>query len=167
LSTKPFFSSFFFLMSLVTVTPDSFLTLHYRLSSLAGVDIINTFNDKPATLSLGTGQLSPVLEAQLLGLHEGDHQIFDVPADSAAHAPAFGERNPEFMQWVARSLLKKLGDKDESYAVGEVVQFPTPDGQATYAGAVVESNLEAVRLDFNHPLAGQPVRFEVRILGIL
>jgi FKBP-type peptidyl-prolyl cis-trans isomerase SlpA len=145
------------------ITEQSFLTLHYRLSSLAGVDIINTFNDKPATLTLGTGQLSPALETHLLGLAEGAHETFEVPASSAA----FGERTPDMVQWVARDLLKKLGDKDETYAVGEVVQFPTPDGQATYAGAVQTATEDAVQFDFNHPLAGQAVRFEVQILGIL
>ena len=146
--------------ALPIIQADSFLTLHYRLSSLAGVDIINTFNDKPATLSLGTGQLSPLLEAQLLGLEEGVQRTFEV-------AGAFGERNLDLVQWVARSLLKTLGDKDESYAVGDVVQFPTPDGQSTYAGAVQELGADAVKFDFNHPLADQAVRFEVSILGVL
>jgi FKBP-type peptidyl-prolyl cis-trans isomerase SlpA len=145
------------------ITEHSFLTLHYRLSSLAGVDIINTFSDKPATLTLGTGQLSPLLEAHLLGLAEDAHETFEVPASSAA----FGERSADMVQWVARDLLKKLGDKDETYAVGDVVQFPTPDGQATYAGAVQALSDESVQFDFNHPLAGQAVRFEVQILGIL
>ena len=147
----------------MVITEQSFLTLHYRLSSLGGVDIINTFNDKPATITLGTEQLSPALEAHLLGLAEGAHETFEVPASSAA----FGERSSDMIQWVARDLLKKLGDKDESYAVGDVVQFPTPDGQATYAGAVQAANEDAVQFDFNHPLAGQAVRFEVQILGIL
>lgn len=147
----------------MTITEQSFLTLHYRLSSLAGVDIINTFNDKPATLTLGTGQLSPALEAYLVGLSEDAHETFEVPASSGA----FGERSPDMIQWVARSLLKTLGDKDETYAVGDVVQFPTPDGQATYAGAVQATREDSVQFDFNHPLAGQAVRFEVQILGIL
>jgi FKBP-type peptidyl-prolyl cis-trans isomerase SlpA len=146
-----------------TVTENAFLTLHYRLSSLQGVDIINTFNDKPATLSLGTGQLSPALEKHLLGLREGAHQTVEVPAN----VPAFGERTSELVQWVARSLLKTLGDEDAFYAVGDVVQFPTPDGMASYAGSVQELKNDAVRFDFNHPLAGQAVRFEVKILGIL
>ena len=52
--------------SLPTVQPGSFLTLHYRLAGPAG-DVINTFTDKPATLSLGTGELSPAMEQRLLG----------------------------------------------------------------------------------------------------
>jgi FKBP-type peptidyl-prolyl cis-trans isomerase SlpA len=145
----------------VVVTPGSFLTLHYRLSGPAG-DVINTFNDKPATLSLGNGELSPAVEQHLLGLAEGAHVTFELPAGEA-----FGERNPEMQQWVARSLLAKMSDPDEKYAVGDVVQFPTPDGQGGYAGAVVELNDTAVRFDFNHPLAGQPVIFEVRLIGVL
>lgn len=41
------------------IEPGSFLTLHYRLSGPQGEDLVNTFNDKPATLSLGTGELAP------------------------------------------------------------------------------------------------------------
>ena len=143
------------------VTPGSFLTLHYRLSGPAG-DIINTFNDKPATLSLGTGELSPAVEQRLVGLAEGAHATFELPAGEA-----FGERNVDMQQWVARTLLTRIGDPDEAYAIGDVIQFPTPDGSGSYAGAVIESNETAVRFDFNHPLAGQPVTFEVKLIGVL
>jgi len=50
---------------LSTVRPGSFLTLHYRLAGPDGADVINTFDGKPATLSLGTGQLAPAMEARL------------------------------------------------------------------------------------------------------
>src|SRR5690606_39171066 len=65
-----------------TVQPGSFLTLHYRLAGPAG-DVINTFNDKPATLSLGAGELSPAMEEQLLGLEEGTHTTFELPVGVA------------------------------------------------------------------------------------
>ena len=48
-----------------------------------------------------------------------------------------------------------------------MVQFPTPDAQGQFAGRVAELSDEAVLFDFNHPLAGQPVAFEVHILGVL
>ena len=143
------------------VEPGSFLTLHYRLSGPAG-DIINTFDEKPATLSLGTGELSPAVEQQLMGLAEGTHTSFELPAGAA-----FGDRNPDMQQWVARKLLRELGDPDEQYSVGDVVQFPTPDGQGSYAGAVKELGADSVLFDFNHPLAGQPVTFEVQLIGVL
>jgi len=147
------------------VQAGSFLTLHYRLSGPAG-DIINTFADKPATLSLGTGELSPAVEQRLLGLPEGTRATFELPAGEA-----FGEHQPDMRQWVARKLLNQLGDPLEKYQVGDVVQFPTPDGLGSYAGAVQQvgnaDSPDAVLFDFNHPLAGQPVTFEVQLIGVL
>jgi FKBP-type peptidyl-prolyl cis-trans isomerase SlpA len=143
------------------VTAGSFLTLHYRLAGPAG-DIINTFAEKPATLSLGMGELSPAVEARLIGLEEGARITFELPSGEA-----FGERNPDMQQWVARKLLAQIGDPDAPYAAGDVVQFPTPNGAGNYAGTVIESNETAVRFDFNHPLAGQPVTFEVQLIGVL
>jgi FKBP-type peptidyl-prolyl cis-trans isomerase SlpA len=145
-----------------TIQSGSFLTLHYRLAGPDGADVINTFHDKPATLSLGTGQLAPAMEARLIGLAEGARQTFElVPGE------AFGERNPELLQRVKLSLLRELGDPDAEYGVGDVVQFPTPDGQGAYAGVVREVGEGWLLFDFNHPLAGQPVRFEVQVLGVL
>ena len=150
--------------SAALVQPGSFLTLHYRMAGTDGVDIINTFGGKPATLSLGNGELSPAIEQRLLGLAEGTHSTFELAAGEA-----FGERNPELLQWVARKLLNELGDPDEKYSVGDVVQFPTPDGLGQYAGAVqqIKEVGDAVLFDFNHPLAGRPVLFEVQLIGVL
>ncbi|MBI2772000.1 MAG: FKBP-type peptidyl-prolyl cis-trans isomerase [Burkholderiales bacterium] len=148
--------------SVPRVHAGSFLTLHYRLAGPGG-DIINTFSDKPATLSLGTGELSPAVEQRLLGMEEGARASFEIPAGEA-----FGERNPDMVQWVARKLLNQLGDPDEQYQAGDVVQFPTPDGMGSYAGAVQQVRGDgAVLFDFNHPLAGQPVTFEAHVIGVL
>ena len=147
------------------VEPGSFLTLHYRLAGPQG-DVVNTFGGKPATLSLGAGELSPVLEQRLVGLAEGARAAFDIPAGEA-----FGERNPAMQQWVSRKLLDTLGDPDEQYHVGEAVEFATPDGSGSYAGVVVQvgnaDSQDALLIDFNHPLAGQPVTFEVHVIGVL
>jgi FKBP-type peptidyl-prolyl cis-trans isomerase SlpA len=151
------------------VQAGSFLTLHYRLAGPGG-DIINTFTDKAATLTLGTGELSPAVEQRLIGLEEGARATFAIPPGEA-----FGERNPEMLQWVARKLLNQMGDPLEHYAVGDVVQFPTPDGLGSYAGSVQkvgqdgdgDGQADAVLFDFNHPLAGQPVTFEVHVIGVL
>lgn len=140
----------------------SFLTLHYRLAGPDGRDVINTFDDKPATLSLGTGELAPAMEQRLIGLTEGARATFELGAGEA-----FGQRNPEMLQRVKRALLDQFGDPGEEYAVGDVVQFPTPDGQGAYAGAVREVGGDWLLFDFNHPLAGQPVTFEVQVIGVL
>ena len=144
------------------VEPASFLTLHYRLAGPQG-DVVNTFGGKPATLSLGAGELSPAVEQRLIGLAEGARTAFDIPAGEA-----FGERNPDMIQWLARKELDAMGDPQERYAVGDVIHLPTPDGQGQFA-AVVQAVRDdgALRLDFNHPLAGQPVTFEVQVIGVL
>ena len=132
----------------------SFLTLHYRMSGPQGQVVIDTFGGPPATLSLGAGELSPAIEQRMIGLPEGSRTVIELAAGEA-----FGERQPEMVQWVARKLLNELGDPNEQYKPGDVVQFPTPDGLGTYAGAVL--------FDFNHPLAGLPVVFEVQVIGVL
>ncbi len=144
------------------VQPGSFLTLHYRLAGPDGADIVNTFAGSPATLSIGGGQLAPAFEACLLGLIEGAHARFELAADEA-----FGPRNPELQQRVKRALLQQWGDPDASYACGDVVQFPMPDGQGSYAGVLREQGDDWLLFDFNHPLAGQPVSFEVQLIGVL
>jgi len=140
----------------------SFLTLHYRLAGPDGAAVVDTFDGPPATLSLGQGELAPAMEALLVGLPEGARQSFELAAGAA-----FGQRNAEMLQRVKLALLHELGDPDASYAVGDVVQFPTPDGQGAYAGVVREDGGDWLLIDFNHPLAGQPVRLDVHVIGVL
>ena len=147
---------------MTAVQPGSFLTLHYRLAGPDGADVVNTFGALPATLSLGTGELASAMEARLIGLPEGAKQSF-----SLAAGEAFGERNPELLQRVKLALLHEIGDPDARYEVGDVVQFPTPGGQGAYAGVVREVGDDWLLFDFNHPLAGHPVRFDVHVIGIL
>ena len=144
-----------------TIEAGSFLTLHYRLSGPQG-DVINTFGGPPATLSLGNAELSPAIEARLLGIAEGQHVTLQLAAGEA-----FGERNPAMLQWVPKQLLATFGDADASYLLGEVVEFPAPDNAGKYAGAVAQLGDDAILFDFNHPLAGKAVSMEVHVIGVL
>jgi len=144
------------------VREDSHLTLHYRISlTSTGDDVISTFGDRPATLTLGLGQLVEPLERCLLGLREGDAATFELEPERA-----FGARSPELLQRVSRALLEQHGEKGASYRPGDLLDFAAPNG-TRYAGVVKEVDEGGALLDFNHPLAGQPIRFEVRILGVL
>jgi FKBP-type peptidyl-prolyl cis-trans isomerase SlpA len=73
------------------------------------------------------------------------------------------------VQRLKRSLLDEQGDPEANYAVGDVVQFPAPDGAGGFAGVVLASSASDgwVEFDFNHPLAGEALRFEVQVLGVL
>lgn len=145
------------------IAPGSHVTLHYRLSALVeGVerDVINTYPARPATLQLGAGQLAPALENHLLGLTEGDEARFEVAA-----ADGYGERNPQLVQSLARAAFDANADGGD-YQIGDPVRFTAPDGRG-FSGVLKARDERRVLVDFNHPLAGLPLRFQVKVIGVL
>ncbi|HEM7801504.1 TPA: FKBP-type peptidyl-prolyl cis-trans isomerase [Burkholderia cenocepacia] len=149
------------LIDLSEVKPGSHVTLHYRLALADGADIVNTFSDKPATLLLGAGQLALSLEQILLGLRVGDHSTFQLAPDQG-----FGPRNPDMLQRVTLATLRENGMVGDDFTPGELIEFNAPDG-GRYAGVLKEVSETSALFDFNHPLAGQALTFEVKIIGIL
>ncbi len=157
------------------VNEASHLTLHYRLvlkstgetSAEPEKEVMSTFDTKPATLQMGIGQLAEPLERLLMGMAEGDQASFDLAPDKA-----FGPRNPELIQAISRSVLDSNavqaadGQSKEDFELGDLLEFPRPDG-GRYAGVLKELNAQYALVDFNHPLAGQALRFEVKLLGVL
>jgi FKBP-type peptidyl-prolyl cis-trans isomerase SlpA len=141
-------------MSEPSVSPDSFLTINYRLTLPGGEDYINTFDDRPATMQLGTGQFAPCFEKVLLGAKVGEKR-------SAVLSPpeAFGEHKPDLIQWVGM-------DEVPEFAPGDMIEFNAPSG-AQYAGILQSINEEGAWFDFNHPLAGKHLSFEAEIIAIL
>lgn len=151
-------------MSSITVpvvTENVHLTLHYRLASQAGENIISTFEGNPATLQFGQGELAPFLEALLLGLPEGAHQTFELTPEKA-----FGPRNPELIQHISRATLEENSPTEEEYRIGDLVDFTAPGG-GRFAGVLREIDAQSALFDFNHPLSGKALKFEVKIIGIL
>ncbi|MBC3876653.1 FKBP-type peptidyl-prolyl cis-trans isomerase [Undibacterium sp. FT79W] len=143
------------------VTKDAYLTLHYRLATLDGEDIISTFKESPATLQMGTGQLAPELELSLIGLTEGAHVTQELSPEKA-----FGPRNPDLVQRVSVATLKENSASGEQYVVGDLVDFAAPSG-GRFAGVLRSVDEQGYIFDFNHPLAGQTLLFETKIIGIL
>lgn len=143
------------------VTPSAYLTLHYRLATADGTDLITTFAGNPATLMLGQGQLAPFLEEALLGMAEGAHQTFHL-----APGKAFGERNPDLVRDVTRATLEENTAPGTDYRVGDLVDFAAPGG-GRFAGVLRALRDDAATFDFNHPLAGQALQFEVKLISVL
>ena len=144
-----------------SVKNDSYLTLHYRLANMKGEDIISTFNESPATLQLGLGQLAPQLETALIGLEEGSHITRELAPEHA-----FGQRNPDLIRHVSLATLKENSEMGEQYVIGDLVEFAAPSG-GKFAGILRSLQEESALFDFNHPLAGQNLLFETKIIGIL
>lgn len=131
------------------------VTLHYRLSC-QGETLVDTYTDGPETFSLGHGEIDPRLETLLLGLRVGDHRVYDL-----APGEAFGPHDPAMIHTLPRGDFPASLELD----VNSGVDFSLPNGQ-TVSGSVLEIDADNVRVDFNHPLAGLPVNFEVQILAI-
>lgn len=144
------------------VVADSFVTLHYRIR-LADNDqvIVSTFEDKPATIQLGAGQLAEGLESCLLGMQTGQREIFTL-----SPAQGYGEKNPDLYRPVTKALLMRYAEEGTTFEPGEFVHFPAPDG-TQFAGTVVEEREDTYLFDFNHPLSGRPLKFEVQMIGVL
>lgn len=148
-------------MSEQRIQAGSHVTLHYRVTLAdEGSEVISTFGGGPATLSPGLGQLAEPLELALLGLCEGDEVSLDFAAGRA-----YGERNPELVQSISRSTLE-ANTEERDFEVGDLVEFPSPDG-GRYAGVLKQIDESRAIFDFNHPLAGRPIRFDVKIIGVL
>jgi FKBP-type peptidyl-prolyl cis-trans isomerase SlpA len=146
------------------IAPDSHVTLHYRLAALvdgAEREVFSTLGGHPATLQLGGGHLAAGLEARMLGLAEGDQASFEL-----GPAEAFGERSAELVQALSRAAFDANAEAGVAYAPGDVVEFNRPDG-GRLAGVLKECDGRRVLIDFNHPLAGTPLRFSVQVIGVL
>lgn len=141
-----------------TVGPQSYLTLRYRVTLPDGTDAVSTFGARPATLALGSGQLAEPLERCLVGMRAGERAAYTLEPEAA-----FGLRNPELIQRIARKALPRDIDDD---AAGSQMAFTDASG-ARFAGTLVEYDDTHALFDFNHPLAGRTVVFEAEIIGIL
>ena len=76
-----------------TVRSDSYLTLHYRITTLDGEEFLSTFDMSPATLQMGSGQLAENLESVLIGLPAHERFVFELEP-----AQGFGEHNPRLAE---------------------------------------------------------------------
>jgi len=146
------------LATVPTVQADSYLTLHYRLSDEDGNEFVSTFDLSPATLQMGSGQLAATLENCLIGLPAQQRRIFQLDSSDA-----FGEYNPQLVERIARNALPANVELKEN----SLIEFGAPDGGAGFAGFLRELSDTTALFDFNHPLAGKPIRFEVEIIGIM
>lgn len=141
----------------------SHVTLHFRLTLADGQVVFDTFVDKPATIQVGEGHLAPALERCLIALNEGDERSYALAADDG-----FGPRNPELVQKVSQGLMDQYADRSDPIEPGDVVEFPTPDGNGGRVAGVFKGwEGSSAVFDFNHPLAGQPLQFDVKIIGLL
>ena len=130
------------------------VTLHFSLALENGHIIDSNFEGNPATFSVGDGNLLPGFESSLLGLEVGDEREFIISPENA-----FGQHNAQNVQAVDR------GNFDESeLEIGSILSFQNGDGELP--GVIIALEKNQVMVDFNHPLSGKNIVFQVKIVEI-
>jgi len=143
-------------MSKQAIDNGSAVTLHFALRLEDGTEIDSTFERDPAQLTIGDGNLPAGFERYLHGLMAGDRQTFTVTPEDA-----FGQANPNNLQTFRRDEFAP----DMELEPGLVLSFADAR-QAELPGVVKAVEDDSVEIDFNHPLAGKTLVFEVEIVEV-
>lgn len=138
------------------INPGSLVTLHYQLGLTDDSIIEDSFEMEPITVQLGKGEMAEGLELALLGLREGAEQTIDINPDMA-----FGQMD----ETMFRAMPRASFDPELELQEGLIIEFSTPEGD-TLPGTILAFNEHEVRIDLNHPLAGQVVRYSVKIIKV-
>ncbi|MFD2231557.1 FKBP-type peptidyl-prolyl cis-trans isomerase [Alkalimarinus sediminis] len=143
-------------MSELEVGKDTGVVLHFSLKLDDGSVVDSTFEGDAAAFEFGDGNLPAGFEELLVGMKAGEKGQWDVPPEKA-----FGMPNPNNQQRMKRSEFPA----DMELAEGLVVSFADAN-KSELPGVVAELSDDEVLIDFNHPLAGKTLRFEVQILSV-
>jgi FKBP-type peptidyl-prolyl cis-trans isomerase SlpA len=139
------------------IDKQSEVVMHFDLKLNDGSAADSTrVNNKPAKLVMGDGSLTDNFENCLLGLKTGDKKSFTLAPEDA-----FGMPNPDNIHHMYKSRF----DAQTPVDLGTIIAFSQPDGSEV-PGIVREVAGTSVTVDFNHPLAGQTVIFDVEIISV-
>ncbi|SMN16040.1 FKBP-type peptidyl-prolyl cis-trans isomerase SlpA [uncultured Candidatus Thioglobus sp.] len=127
--------------------------IHYKLSHANGV-LVDESWDEPLLFEIGDGQLDPCLERCVLDAKTGELQTFLLSASEA-----FGDSFDEAFQVMQRGDFPN----DLKIELDAAVEFKTPTGDS-YVGCIDSIEADDIRVNFNHPLAGADVSFQVKVL---
>lgn len=143
-------------MSELPITRGCEVSLHFALKLEDGEVVDSNFGRSPARLVIGDGNLPPSFEAVLLGLCAGDKKIAAILPEKA-----FGMPKRSSIQMIPRAVFKQ----DMVLEEGLVVSF-SDAANSELPGVIRSLGTESVEVDFNHPLAGRQLQFEVEILEV-
>ena len=130
--------------------------MHFSLKLADGMPVESSYDDEPITFVVGDGTLDKGLELALIGLRPDDRQVLTLMPGQA-----FGQRDAAAVQMLPRSEFPA----DMPLAPGQIIGFTAQNGEEL-AGAVLEVGQDQVKVDFNHPLAGREIVFDVHILAV-
>lgn len=129
--------------------------VHYTGTLDDGTTFDSSEGNDPLEFTVGSGQVIPGFDAALEGLEIGESKKFTIPA-----AEAYGDHNTEATQVVPKEAF------EQEPVVGGVVELAAPDGRKL-AAVIAEIIEENVTLDFNHPLAGKDLTFDIELVEVV
>lgn len=132
------------------------VTLHFSLKLEDGEVIDSNFEKQPATFTVGDGNLLPGFEQALFGLSAGENGSFVIKPEQG-----FGQHNSNNIQQMPRSQFAQ----DVELVEGLMLSFADAQG-AELPGVVVKFDDDVVHVDFNHPLAGRSIVFDVAVVDV-
>lgn len=131
------------------------VTLHFSIKLKNGDVVDSTFDKQPATFNVGDGNLLPGFEQALFGLKKGDRRSMIITPEQG-----FGQPNPQNVQVMPRSSFSAM-----ELSEGLLVIF-NDAANAELPGVVKDFDESRVTIDFNHPLAGKQLTFDVEIIQV-
>jgi peptidylprolyl isomerase len=111
----------------------------------------------PMEFVIGGGQVIPGFDKGVLGLEIGESKTLHIPVDEA-----YGERIEEMVATVPRADLPA----ELTPEVGQQLEVTQEDGQV-FQVLITEVDADSITIDANHPLAGQALNFDVRLVEIV
>jgi len=130
--------------------------LNFALQLEDGSEVDSNFGNDPVSFVVGDGSLLPGFERLIFGMCAGERRSFTLAPDEA-----FGEPSEENVQRVRRDRFQG----DDELRVGLVFSFADAAG-GELPGVIVGVDEEEVTVDFNHPLAGRTILFDVLIHNV-
>jgi len=131
------------------------VSFDYTLTDDNGTQLDSSKGKKPLTYQHGKGKIIPGLEKQLTGMKPGQTKVVRVTPDQA-----YGAVNPQAVQEVPKNKLPKQDIK-----VGDMFMAQNPQGQRMPV-RISQVKDKTVIVDFNHPLAGKTLIFDVNIVKV-
>lgn len=141
---------------MLKIDQETKVTLNFSLKLEDGEVVDSNFESAPVSFEVGDGKLLPGFESRLFGLGEGDEASFEIPANDA-----FGPHNEDNIQLFD---IDQFSNADE-LEKGLVLTF-TDAANGEVPGVIQEIDDDKVKVDFNHPLAGRSLIFDVKIYKV-
>jgi len=129
------------------------VVVNFSLSLEDGSEVDSNFGGDPVEFVIGDGNLLPGFERHLYGMSAGERQIFTVLPENA-----FGQVNDSNVQLIPR----KQFDDETELEIGLLFSFADDSG-GELPGMIISFDKDDVEVDFNHPLAGRTILFDVLI----